>query len=69
MNIRELRDQLGKRIDAAHFRNENTIITKNSSEPRAVLMSYETYLAMRAAMQDLKELRKAVRDASPSPRR
>ena len=39
MGTRELRDNLGHRIDAAHFRGEATIIEKNG-EPRAVLISY-----------------------------
>lgn len=40
MGVRELRDQLGKRIDAAHYLGESTVIDK-SGEPRAVLVSYE----------------------------
>lgn len=39
MGARELRDQLGRRIDAAHFLGEATVIEK-SGEPRAVLVPY-----------------------------
>lgn len=34
MSIRELREQLGKRVDAAYYLGETTIITKNG-QPRA----------------------------------
>ncbi|MEY9212631.1 type II toxin-antitoxin system Phd/YefM family antitoxin [Thermobifida halotolerans] len=36
----ELRDQLGRRIDQAHYRGEHTIVKKNG-EPRAVLVPYQ----------------------------
>lgn len=39
MGAREARDQLGKRIDAAHFMGKHTVIEKNG-EPRAVLVPY-----------------------------
>lgn len=38
----EVRDALGQRVDAAHFADEATVITKNG-QPRAVLVSYEWY--------------------------
>lgn len=42
MGIRDLRAELGHRIDAAYFHNEPTIVTKNG-EPRAVLVPYAWY--------------------------
>jgi prevent-host-death family protein len=48
MGTRELRDNIGHRIDAAHFLGEPTIIEK-SGEPRAVLISYAHWLASRKA--------------------
>jgi prevent-host-death family protein len=45
MGSRELRDNLGSRIDAAHFLHEPTIITRNG-EPRAVLIPYSEWLAL-----------------------
>lgn len=45
MGSRELREKLGSRIDAAHFRREPTIVTSNG-EPRAVLISHEEWLAL-----------------------
>lgn len=48
MGTRELRDNLGHRVDAAHFLGEPTIIDKNG-EPRAVLISYAEWLAHREA--------------------
>lgn len=48
MAARELRDKLSSRIDAAHFRHEPTVITRNG-EPRAVLISYADWLAMNEA--------------------
>jgi prevent-host-death family protein len=44
MGIRDLRDQLGKRVDAAHFLGEATVIEKNG-EPRAVLVPYAEWAA------------------------
>jgi prevent-host-death family protein len=46
MGVRELREQLGKRIDAAHFHGEPTVIEKNG-EPRAVLISYAQWVTSR----------------------
>jgi prevent-host-death family protein len=48
MGTREVRDSLGSRIDAAHFRHEATVITSNG-EPRAVLISYSEWLAFQQA--------------------
>ena len=42
MPLMDVREALGKRVDAAHFGDEATVITKNG-EPRAVLVSYEWY--------------------------
>lgn len=39
MATTELRAGLGRQVDAAHFRGEPTIITRNG-EPRAVLVPY-----------------------------
>jgi prevent-host-death family protein len=39
MGTKDLRDQLGRRVDAAHFLGEPTVVTSNG-EPRAVLVSY-----------------------------
>ncbi|GAA0563589.1 hypothetical protein GCM10009546_27300 [Actinomadura livida] len=36
----ELRAQLGRRIDNAHFKGEHVIVDKNG-EPRAVLVPYD----------------------------
>lgn len=41
--VRKLRDSLGRSIDAAFYRGEVTIVTKNG-EPRAVLIPYEQYV-------------------------
>jgi prevent-host-death family protein len=46
MPLVEARDALGQRVDAAHYADEHTIITKNG-QPRAVIVSFETYSAMR----------------------
>lgn len=46
LGTRELRDRLSARIDAAHFRREPTVITRNG-EPRAVLISYEEWLRLK----------------------
>jgi prevent-host-death family protein len=49
MSISELRDHLGRRIDAAHYQGEATVVEKNG-EPRAVLVPYEWWQeACRAA--------------------
>ena len=42
MAIRDVRDNLGQRVDVAHFNDEATVITKNG-QPRAVIVSYEQY--------------------------
>lgn len=42
MPLMEVRDALGQRVDAAHFTDEHTIITKNG-QPRAVLVSFGTW--------------------------
>lgn len=48
MRLRETRDSLGQRVDAAHFADETTVITKNGT-PRAALISFETYQLLRGA--------------------
>lgn len=50
MGTREFRDDLGHRIDAAHYREEPTIIEKNG-EPRAVLISYAEWIRASAKEQ------------------
>jgi|1185.fasta_scaffold171401_2 prevent-host-death family protein len=42
LTLREARDQLGKRVDAAFYGGETTVITKNG-EPRAVLIPIRDY--------------------------
>jgi prevent-host-death family protein len=42
LSVRELREQLGHRIDVAHYKGEATVITKNG-QPRAALISHEQY--------------------------
>jgi prevent-host-death family protein len=39
LSVRELRDNLGRRIDIAHFTGEPTIVERHG-EPRAVLVPY-----------------------------
>jgi len=51
VGIRELRDSLGSRIDAAHFRREPTIITYNG-EPRAVLIPYAEWFRSQEARDE-----------------
>lgn len=46
MGTREMREHLGYRVDAAHFKGEPTIVTRNG-EPRAVLISYAEWAALR----------------------
>lgn len=48
MPLVEARDALGQRVDAAHYADEATVITKNGN-PRAVLISFETYQLLRGA--------------------
>jgi antitoxin (DNA-binding transcriptional repressor) of toxin-antitoxin stability system len=43
MGTRELRTQIGHRVDAAHFLGEPTVVEKNG-EPRAVLVPYSWWL-------------------------
>ncbi|WP_182877388.1 type II toxin-antitoxin system Phd/YefM family antitoxin [Microbispora sp. H10670] len=43
MSVRELRDNLGRRIDLAHYTGEATIVERNG-EPRAVLVSYASWV-------------------------
>lgn len=43
MGARELRNALGRRVDAAYFRSEPTIITHNG-EPRAVIIAYGEFV-------------------------
>ena len=45
MGTKELRDALGRRVEAAHFRGEPTVVTRND-EPRAVLISYADWVAL-----------------------
>jgi prevent-host-death family protein len=40
ISTNDLRTQLGRRIDEAHFRGQHLVIEKNG-EPRAVLVPYE----------------------------
>lgn len=42
LTLRETRDQLGKRVDAAFYGGETTVITKNG-EPRAALIPIRQY--------------------------
>jgi hypothetical protein len=51
MRVRALRDQLGKRVDAAHYGDEFTIVT-NINEPRAVLVPYAWFVAMAQPDED-----------------
>jgi prevent-host-death family protein len=48
MGTKEFRDDIGHRVEAAHFRREPTIVTRND-EPRAVLISYAEWAALRPA--------------------
>jgi prevent-host-death family protein len=50
MPLMDVREALGKRVDAAHFADETTVITKNG-EPRAVLVSYEWYRQLTGALE------------------
>lgn len=47
MALSEVRGALGDRVDAAHYRDEHTVITKNG-QPRAVIVSHDTYLELLA---------------------
>lgn len=55
MPLVEARDALGQRIDAAHYADEATVITKNG-QPRAVLVSYERYRELTGKLNEPKEL-------------
>ncbi|MFE7330802.1 type II toxin-antitoxin system prevent-host-death family antitoxin [Streptomyces sp. NPDC057565] len=44
MGVRELRDQLGRQVDEAHYRGTHTVVEKNG-EPRAVLVPYDWWSA------------------------
>lgn len=45
LGTREFRDQISQRVDAAHFRHEPTIVSRNG-EPRAVLIAYAEWRAL-----------------------
>lgn len=51
LGVRELRENLGRRIDEAHFRGAPTVIEKNG-EPRAVLVPYTWWLEHRDNADD-----------------
>jgi hypothetical protein len=42
MNLRDLRNALGRRVEAAHFLQEITVVT-TKGEPRAVLIPHALY--------------------------
>jgi len=44
IRLSDLRAVLGKRVDAAHYQGDDTIITKDG-QPHAAIVSYQTYLA------------------------
>jgi hypothetical protein len=48
LGTREMREQLGRRVDAAHYLGESTVVEKNG-EPRAVLVPYSEWLASQPA--------------------
>ncbi|MET7639351.1 type II toxin-antitoxin system Phd/YefM family antitoxin [Streptomyces sp. NPDC005438] len=48
IGLRDLRPDLGRRVDAAYFQGEPTVITKNG-EPRAVLVPFEWFETVTAA--------------------
>ena len=48
IGLRDLRDHLGKRVDAAYYLGQPTVIEKNG-EPRAVIVPYAEWLASRPA--------------------
>lgn len=55
MPLVEARDALGQRVDAAHYADEATVITKNG-QPRAVLVSYEWWSELTEKLNGTKEL-------------
>jgi hypothetical protein len=54
MQTRELRDQLGRRVDAAHFLGQHTVVEKNG-EPRAVLVPYAWWQERRTGQESRAE--------------
>ncbi|MFC8517492.1 type II toxin-antitoxin system Phd/YefM family antitoxin [Streptomyces sp. NPDC057257] len=48
IGLRDLRADLTRRVEAAHFQGEPTVITKNG-EPRAVLVPFEWFETVTAA--------------------
>lgn len=46
--LTHLRPVIGKRVDAAHYADEVTVITKNG-QPHAVIVSYEMYRSLTEA--------------------
>jgi prevent-host-death family protein len=48
--VEDLRGELGKRVDAAFYAGDVTVVTKNG-EPRAVLVPYEWYRLAEAQHQ------------------
>lgn len=50
MPLVEARDALGQRVDAAHYADEATVITKNGN-PRAVLISFEWFQKLSADLR------------------
>lgn len=63
ISTRDLRDHLGRKVDAAFYGGETTVITKNG-EPRAVLISVTQY---RQAMQLLAESSDPTPNTNPDP--
>lgn len=55
MPLVEARDALGQRVDAAHYADEATVITKNGN-PRAVLISFEWFQKLSADLRQASEL-------------
>lgn len=51
MGIAEVREQIGRRVDAAHFLGEPTVIEKNG-EPRAVLIPYTQWAELRRLLPE-----------------
>ncbi len=54
MTLVEVREALGQRVDAAHYGDEVTVITKNG-QPRAVLISFESYGDLAASLTQPEE--------------
>lgn len=53
MGIREIRERITDRVEAAHFREEPTVVTKND-HPRAVLVSVDWYEKAVEALKNTK---------------